>query len=167
MEYIQMYINYICTRRRIIRNILKMTFLHVVPTVQGPGLRTSTVCINIRKICPKMDTGDFNIFIQGQFKGLRGGAGGGVKWVGSECLTRYLKKISSIFLTMMRIRKIVPHAKSMIYGIKRKTGSMEKFTELNTFRVKKNAFIYHIFDQIKVSRVPLYVRFCYVCIEGH
>ena len=32
---------------------------------------------------------------------------------------------------------------------------IEKLTEINIFRVKKNEGIFHIFDQIKVSRIPL------------
>ena len=32
---------------------------------------------------------------------------------------------------------------------------MEKFTEINTFRIIKMTLIFHIFDQTKVSRVPL------------
>ena len=84
-------------------------------------------------------------------------------------LTRYLKKMSIKFLTMMRISKMVPDAKSMIYAIKRKIGSIRSNGEIHGtkhFSSKKNAFIFLIFDQIKVSRVLLYVRFCYVCIEG-
>ena len=33
--------------------------------------------------------------------------------------------------------------------------------------IKKKQNIFHIIDQIKVSRVPLWIRHCHLCMEGH
>ena len=44
--------------------------------------------------------------------------------------------------------------------------AVEKLSELNTFRVRKNRGISNIFDQIKVSEVPLWIGHCHLCMEG-
>ena len=37
----------------------------------------------------------------------------------------------------------------------------------NTFKPRKTTDIFHIIDQIKVSRVPLWIGHCHLYMEGH